>query len=147
MKNMTGTTGNNEIKSMIDSVMAMSAENFLGWLLIDSAEKHRQVLQMMDYLMMNTEDSPSNPYNRLMLALTSAIRDYEVSLYDIKPVDPVDLLKSFMEDHGLKQNDLPEIGPQSKVSEIIHRKKELNVRQIRNLSRRFNISPSAFISA
>jgi HTH-type transcriptional regulator/antitoxin HigA len=49
-----------------------------------------------------------------------------------------------MEQHGLKQNQLPEIGAQSVVSDILSGKRELTVNHIRGLSRRFGIDPSAF---
>jgi HTH-type transcriptional regulator/antitoxin HigA len=49
-----------------------------------------------------------------------------------------------MEQPVLSQADLPEIGSQSVVSEVLRGKRELNVRQIRALSRRFHVSPDAF---
>lgn len=146
MPNTIKTPGNNDMPSLIDDIMSMDAARFLAWLRIDSAEKHQQVLSVMDYLMMNTPDSPDNPYNDLMLALTRTIQAYEAVQYDISPVDPVDLLCSLMADHRLRQSDLPEIGPQSKVSEILNRKKALNVRQIKGLANRFNLSPAAFLA-
>ena len=56
-----------------------------------------------------------------------------------------DLLQFLMEEHHLTQSDLPEVGSQGVVSEILGGKRELNVRQIRALSRRFGVSPSAFV--
>jgi HTH-type transcriptional regulator/antitoxin HigA len=50
-----------------------------------------------------------------------------------------------MEEHDLRQSDLPEIGSQGVVSEILNGKRELNVRQIRKLARRFQVSPAVFI--
>ena len=50
-----------------------------------------------------------------------------------------------MEEHGLKQADLPEIGSQGIVSEVLSGKRELNVRQIRALAKRFHVSPAVFI--
>lgn len=50
-----------------------------------------------------------------------------------------------MDEHGLKQADLPEIGSQGVVSEILNGKRELNVGQIRELARRFRVSPAVFI--
>jgi transcriptional regulator with XRE-family HTH domain len=47
-----------------------------------------------------------------------------------------------MEEHGLTQSDLPEIGSQDVLSEILRGKRELNVRQIRALATRFHVSPS-----
>jgi hypothetical protein len=46
---------------------------------------------------------------------------------------------------GLQQADLPEVGSQSVVSEILNGKRDLNVRQIRALVKRFHVSPAVFI--
>jgi len=50
-----------------------------------------------------------------------------------------------MEEHDLTQGDLPEISSQGVVSEILSGKRELNVRQIRALASRFQVSPAVFI--
>jgi HTH-type transcriptional regulator/antitoxin HigA len=50
-----------------------------------------------------------------------------------------------MEDHGLKQSDLPEIGSQGVISEILSGKRPFNVRQIKLLSKIFNVSPAVFM--
>jgi HTH-type transcriptional regulator/antitoxin HigA len=50
-----------------------------------------------------------------------------------------------MEQHGLRQRDLREIGSQGVVSEVLAGKRELNVRQIRALSERFGVSPATFV--
>lgn len=52
-----------------------------------------------------------------------------------------------MEEHGLKQDDLKEIGSQGVVSEILRGKRELNTRQISMLAKRFGVSPAAFFSS
>jgi len=52
--------------------------------------------------------------------------------------------KFLMEQHGLTQGDLPEIGSQGVVSEILRGKRELNVRQIGALSKRFHLPPDVF---
>jgi len=53
-------------------------------------------------------------------------------------------LAFLMEQHGLRQGDMPEIGSQGVVSEILSGKRDLNVRQIRALSERFGVSPATF---
>ena len=55
------------------------------------------------------------------------------------------MLRYFMEEYSLSQSDLPEVGSQGIVSEILNGKRELNLRQIRALAERFNVSPSVFI--
>jgi HTH-type transcriptional regulator/antitoxin HigA len=55
------------------------------------------------------------------------------------------MLRFLMDQHGLTQSDLPEIGSQGVVSEILSGKRELNVRQIRALTERFGIGADAFL--
>jgi len=57
----------------------------------------------------------------------------------------IEALKFLMEQHGLKQGDLEEIGSQGVVSEILTVKRELNVRQVRALSKRFGVSTATFL--
>jgi HTH-type transcriptional regulator/antitoxin HigA len=58
---------------------------------------------------------------------------------------PRQVLAFLMEQHGLKQGDLKELGSQGVVSEILSGKRDLNVRQVRQLAKRFKISPAVFI--
>jgi HTH-type transcriptional regulator/antitoxin HigA len=57
----------------------------------------------------------------------------------------IDALKFLMEQHGLKQGDLQEIGSQGVVSEVLTGKRELNMRQVRALSPRFGVSTASFL--
>ena len=50
-----------------------------------------------------------------------------------------------MSEHGLRQTDLPEIGTQGVVSEVLAGKRELNTRQIRKLANRFRVSAAVFV--
>ena len=58
--------------------------------------------------------------------------------------DGVDAIRYLMEAHGLRQSDLPEIGNQSVVSQVLNRKRNLNARQMRALSRRFGVTMDVF---
>ena len=60
-------------------------------------------------------------------------------------LEGVDALRFLMEEHDLAQSDLPEVGSQGVVSEILGGKRALNVRQIRALSERFGVSPAVFV--
>ena len=56
----------------------------------------------------------------------------------------IDVLSYLMEEHSLSQSDLPEVGSQGVVSEILNGKRKLNVRQIEALAKRFKVSPATF---
>jgi HTH-type transcriptional regulator/antitoxin HigA len=54
-------------------------------------------------------------------------------------------LHYLMAEHGLAQSDLPEVGSQGVVSEILRGKRKLNLRQVQALAARFNVSPAVFM--
>jgi HTH-type transcriptional regulator/antitoxin HigA len=86
-----------------------------------------------------------HPLYTLLDTLGTLIHAYEEEHYPIPESSGVDVLHFLMEEHGLTQSDLPEIGSQGVVSEILRGKRELNVRQIRALATRFQVSPAVFI--
>ena len=57
-----------------------------------------------------------------------------------------EVLRSLMEEHSLTQSELPEIGSQGVVSEILSGERDLNIRQVRLLAKRFGVSPAVFIA-
>ena len=80
-----------------------------------------------------------------METLGSLIESYEVQNIPEIEGSPSDTLKALMQEHDLKQSDLPEIGSQGVISEILSGKRQFNVRQIKLLSKRFNVSPAVFM--
>ena len=50
-----------------------------------------------------------------------------------------------MREHGLTQSDLPGVGTQSVVSDILNGKCKLNLRQVRWLADHFKVSVDVFI--
>lgn len=52
-----------------------------------------------------------------------------------------------MQEHGLKQADLAEVASQGVLSEILNGKRSLNLRQVKLLAKRFQITPESFIDS
>jgi len=46
---------------------------------------------------------------------------------------------------GLSQSDIPEVGSQGVVSEILNGKRELNIRQARSSAEKFKVSSVVFV--
>ena len=63
----------------------------------------------------------------------------------IPDTSPAEVVAFLMEQHGLRQSDLPEIGAQSVVSAVLRGKRALNTRQIKQLSVRFGVAADVFI--
>lgn len=86
-----------------------------------------------------------HPLYDLLDTLGTVIAAYEADHLVFPAADGRDVLVYLMEEHALRQSDLPEIGSQGVVSEILSGKREFNVRQIRALAARFGVSPGVFV--
>lgn len=87
----------------------------------------------------------NHPLANLVATMGELIGDYDDAHYPAPEVTGVQMLKFLMDQHGLKQGDLPEIGTQGVVSEIISGKRDLNVRQVKKLKLRFGVSADVFV--
>jgi HTH-type transcriptional regulator/antitoxin HigA len=101
----------------------------------------KRLNSLLDEIGANTR----HPLYGLLDTLGTLIQAYEEKHHPIPECDGASMLRFFMEEHGLTQSDLPEIGSQGVVSEVLNGKRELNVRQIRDLAKRFHVSPGVFI--
>lgn len=106
---------------------------------------YRRMVAMLDALLDETSGDEGHPAMGLVDIVGDLIADYEAAQHPLPGVSGVQALKFLMEQHGLKQADLREIGSQGVVSEILAGNRELNIRQIRALSERFGVSPATFV--
>ena len=86
-----------------------------------------------------------HPLYGLLDTLGTLVHAYEEKHHPMPECGGADMLRFFMEEYGLTQSDLPEVGSQGVVSEILNGKRELNVKQIRALASRFRVSPAVFV--
>ncbi|MBD3610369.1 MAG: transcriptional regulator [Gammaproteobacteria bacterium] len=110
--------------------------------------EYEQLLEAVDSLMQLVADEPEHPLQSLLDVLVRNIEEYEEARYPTPVVSPEEVLRFFMQQHNLKQSDLPEIGSQGVVSEILNPEKprKLTLGHINELSERFGVSPAAFVS-
>lgn len=78
------------------------------------------------------------------MTISDLIYAYDKTHYPQQKVTGIVMLRFLMEQHGLTQSQLPEIGKRSVVSEILAGKRSLTVDHIRNLSARFSVSRAVF---
>ncbi|MCC6374262.1 MAG: helix-turn-helix domain-containing protein [Moraxellaceae bacterium] len=86
-----------------------------------------------------------HPLAVLVTLLSDFIADYEDKHTPRTTVTGRTMLAFLMEQHGLKQADLSEIGSQGVVSELLSGKRELTTKHIKLLAHRFNVPVSVFI--
>lgn len=106
---------------------------------------YARMTEMLENLLIETRGDERHPIMGLVDIVGDLIEDYEAENHPLPETTGVDALKFLMDQHGLKQCDLTEIGSQGVVSEILAGKRELNVRQLRALSDRFGVSSATFL--
>ena len=106
---------------------------------------YRRMTAMLEALLDETTGDENHPAMGLVDIVGDLIEDFESEHHPLPDVTGVQALKFLIEQHGIKQCDLHEIGSQGVVSEILAGKRELNIRQVRALSERFGVSPATFV--
>jgi HTH-type transcriptional regulator/antitoxin HigA len=105
-----------------------------------------RLIGFTDSILAETGGDESHPLHGLFLQVCDAIEKYEKTRFPEPEVDPVDRLKYLMEDRGLRQKDLVDIGigNRSTVSNLLAGRRSLSMRQIGILSEYFECSPAVF---
>jgi HTH-type transcriptional regulator/antitoxin HigA len=107
--------------------------------------EYDQAVAVLDDILDEIGQQETHPLADLAETLALSIEAYEDIHSPIPEASAPTILRSLMEEHDLAQSDLPEIGSQGVVSEILAGKRDLNVRQISQLAERFGVSPAVFM--
>lgn len=114
-------------------------------LTIRNEREYAQAINRLNDLLDEIGDDEHHPQYELLDTLGTLIQAYEATHYAVPECGGLDSLRFLMEEHGVMPTDLPEIGSQDVVVEVLNGRQELNLRQVRALARRFHVSPSVFI--
>ncbi|MBF0500992.1 MAG: helix-turn-helix domain-containing protein [Candidatus Riflebacteria bacterium] len=108
-------------------------------------EEYERAEEALNELIDTVGNDERHPLSDLLHVLGGFIREYEDAHIEMPKATGVSCIQFLMEQHDLKQSDLADLlGGQSIVSAILAGKRKLNIRQIRQLSDHFHVSPSTF---
>lgn len=115
----------------------------LLYTVIKTDEQYEKYCGIFEDLLSNglANQAEKNKYELLQLLIS----DWERKHHDVNEIDPIQLTKSFMNDHGLNQTELAEIAGVGKsyMSEILNYKKKMSKDVIRRLATHFKIQQDA----
>ena len=112
---------------------------------IRSKAHYRRMVTTLEALLDEAAGDERHPAMGLVDIVGDLIADYESQNTLMTETTGVQALKFLMDQHEVKQSELPEIGSQGVVSEILAGKRELNIRQVRALAERFGVSAATFV--
>ena len=108
-------------------------------------EEYNALVEALDAVLDAGGADESHPMARLADYLGALVAEWEARDPMPDSASPLEVLRFLMAQQGLKQVDLPEIGSQGVVSEVLHGKRTLNLRQARALAERFGVSAQMFL--
>lgn len=110
----------------------------------DEAEYEAALVAVRPYF--DNEPAADTPEAANFDALTLLIEDYEMRLYPIARADPVSVVKSVMAANNYTRADLIEVvGSKARAADLLNGRREINLDQIRKLSRAWHIPAAALI--
>ena len=105
---------------------------------------HRE--EQMRKLIKLNEDKKDAQISYLIQCMALTIEDYEKQEFPLEKPTAIEVLKYLMTEHGLNECDLPEIGDQNFISDLLTGKQELNLTMIKILAKRFGVSTKTFLA-
>jgi HTH-type transcriptional regulator/antitoxin HigA len=113
---------------------------------IKSETENERALAEMDRLMSKGEDNLTPEEDALLELLADLIEKFEDERYPIPEAPPHQILRTVMEERGLRQVDLVSIlGSRAAVSRIMNGSRAISKAQAKKLSEYFRMSIDLFI--
>ncbi|MET1254505.1 helix-turn-helix domain-containing protein [Aliikangiella maris] len=110
-------------------------------------EDYETLLVNLRDAMTLVENRPNSPLSGLIKAMARAAKEYEGTSLLENQGGALLALRYLIKLHGIKQSELKEVGSQGVVSEILSGKRTLTLRHVKELAKKFNVSPNVFIDA
>lgn len=111
--------------------------------IIKTEEEYQEARATLEKLM---DALPGSPEEEKLELLALLIENYEKERFPIGLPDPIEAIMFRMEQQGLTRKDLERyIGSQSKVSEVLNRKRPLSLAMIRSLHEELGISTEVLL--
>lgn len=104
---------------------------------IKTEQDYQKAIARIEELWGAKKDTPEGDELDLLATLVEV---YEMRNYPIAPPDPVDAILFRMEQMGMSKADMiPYLGSQSRVSEILNRKRKLTLNMVKTLYKELKI--------
>jgi HTH-type transcriptional regulator/antitoxin HigA len=110
-----------------------------------NAKEYAQLVEALDTAIDAGGADEKHPLARLVDYLGDLVAAYEAKDEMPAAATGADALRYLMQRDGLRQADLPELGSQGVVSELLSGRREFNARQAKALAERFGVSAALFL--
>lgn len=112
---------------------------------LGGVDEYDRLVEMADSIVASRRAEDGGPMEMLFSLICDRIEQHDKESFHIPDASPAQVVRYLMNQHGLTQRELPEIGNQSAVSHVLNGRRDLTLSQIRGLARRFSIPTDSLI--
>jgi HTH-type transcriptional regulator / antitoxin HigA len=123
----------------------MPFKQTIGVTSVHNQEEYAQATATIDVLLDEIGDNENHPLADVLDYLSDQIKAYEEEYFSIPKAKPYDVLRFLMDQHGLRQEDLGDCAPQSRISEILAGKRSISKEIAKRFARQFNVHADIFL--
>ena len=131
--------------TLVNEELQVHWMNIAPLLTIRNEREYNAAVKRLNELLDEIGDNEKHPLYSLLDTLGTLVHTYEEEHYLISDVTGIDAFRFLMDEHSMTQSDLSDVGSQGVISEILNGKRELNVRQVRLLAKKFKVSSAVFV--
>ena len=110
-----------------------------------NAKEYAQLVEALDAALDAGGADEKHPLARLADYIGELVTEYEAKDKMPAAATGAEALRYLMERDSLRQIDLPELGSQGVVSELLSERRDFNVRQAKAMAERFGVSAALFL--
>ena len=123
----------------------LSFKDVVGVTWVRTEEDYEYASAMVDSLLDIVRDNEDHPLADVLHYFGDQMEKYEDEHFPIPEAEPHEILRFLMDQHGLKQEDLADCAPQSRISDILNGKRSISKEIAKNLARRFHVHTDLFL--
>jgi len=123
----------------------MPFKETIGVTKVHSEADYEQISATVQALLEEIGDAEAHPLADVLDWLADQMQAYEDENVPIPDAEPREVLRFLMDQHGLKQEDLTDCAPQSRISDILNGRRAVSKEIAKKFARRFNVSADLFL--
>lgn len=120
-------------------------KQIIGVTSVRTEEDYAQARATIDALLNEIGDNENHPLADVLDYLADQVKAYEDQNVQIPVAEPREVLRFLMEQHGLKQEDLNDCAPQSRISDILRGNRSISKEIAKALAQRFHVRADVFL--
>ena len=120
-------------------------KRLIGVTSVNNEEDYAQACATINTLLAEVGDKEDHPLAEVLDYLANQVKTYEDENFQIPDAEPMEILRFLMEQNNLKQEDLGECAPQSRISDILSGNRSISKEIAKRLANRFHVRADLFL--